>query len=549
MKKQFIFILASFFTMLFAACSQENELDAPGGEKSNLVSVSTQLPADFAKTRALPGAADHQLRCILEVWSTGENVKLISRHEKLADADADKISFTFEVEPATYNCLMWADFVASGATATEKAKGSVTYQGYEDKFYTTDKLDAVVVKDVNTLFNTEACDAFFGTKELVKEATAATLAASLTRPFAKLTIKEKDAESYAKCTSLTVGYKVPNTFNVKRNTVSGEVDAAYTGAPAGNSVYFTHYILASDETLGNIPMSFITDGQTVEKTIPAGVPIKRNYRTNASGNFIPKIAKPSEATVDISIGSDWLDDNQDTPVNPGTPEIAPVVGDYYYADGTYTATYTADPSNPCIGIVFAVGAGVDDAVGNYGSKLSTIKGYVLAVKDAAGVAAWGNAAITEIIEGTSSSDKDYLGYKNSVAIKGVLGEDEYKAKYFAAYACSSFTGLTAPNATSGWYLPSIGQLADIATLYYTPAKGETPAADGILKTNLAKLGAAGQLMQDNGTNGNYWSSTVAATFKLFRMQFFPGNSTIEYGKKGGTNATTNDTFTRAILTF
>lgn len=551
MKQYFIFILASIFTLLFASCSQDNESTLAQFEKSNLVSVSTQLPAEFAQTRAaLPTTNGYQLRCILEVWSKGDNPALLARHEKLAATGDEKISFTFEVEQGTYDCRMWADFVTTGAIATEKGT-TVKYQGYEDKFYNTADLTAIVIKDVNALFNTEACDAFYATKELVKGATSTALDATLSRPFAKLTIKEKEADSHAKCSTMAVSYAVPTTFNLTNGAISGTATATYTGAPAGSPVYFTHYILADDETLSNISLSFTGDEiGAIEKTIPSGVPTKRNHRTNASGYFIgQKPSNDKEATVNITVGNDWLDDNGDNPVEPETPQRNPEVGDFYYQDGTYAATYTASDSNPCIGIVFAVGAQAGDEAANYDNKLSDIKGYVLAAKDAAGEGRWSDVALTAAIEGTSSSETDYLGYKNSIAIKGALGENEYKAKYPAAYACTSFAELTAPANTSGWYLPSVKQLDDIAKLYYTAANGETPAADGILKTNLKQLGTVEALMQNNGEDGYYWSSTVATSFKVFRIQFYTENTTAPYRKKTGTSAATADTYTRAVLTF
>lgn len=545
MKKQFIFILASIFTMLFAACSQENELDAPGGEKSNLVSVSTQLPTDFAKTRA--SVDGHQLRCILEVW-TKESQKLIARYEKLAATTDEKISFTFEVEKGTYNCLMWADFVTN-TTATEAGR-------YEDKYYTTTDMTKIKVIDVNALFNTEACDAFFGMQVLEKGDIAATLSTELIRPFAKLTIKEKEVASYAKCTNVKVGYKVPDVFNVKNGTVSGEADAAYNGGLAGNNVYFTHYILASKkgETLNNIAMTFTVDGKEIEKTIPSGVPTKGNYRTNASGSFIPVQQGDGEAKVDISFGNDWLDDNQDvTPGNPEAPaELA--VGDFYYSDGSYSADLNSGKT--CVGIVFAVGAQQGDAIGNYtGTGLTgEIKGYVLAAKEvmSTGTTKFYKDSKLELTGFENINETDFLGYTYTNILKTayqaeVANSDEKTAKELFPF----FTPLSgtrsgvAPEATSGWYLPSTGQLNLISQLYYTPAT----SSDGIIKTKLSALGEAGEMFANDPSNYKlniYLSSTLTPEGAVYRTSFELKDGVYKTEKASTTNAGGR---LRCILTF
>lgn len=539
MKKQFIFILASIFTMLFAACSQENELDAPGGEKSNLVSVSTQLPADFAKTRALPGAADHQLRCILEVWSTGENVALIHRLEKKGTAGADNITFDFTLDSeGDYDCLMWADFIAAEAAATDGK--------FPDMYYTTTDLKAIAVKDLTKLFNNDACDAFFAKEVLTKTTAAGTLGAKLTRPFAKLTLMENAANAamFTTCTNVAVSYDVPTKFNVVDGSVSESKTATHTATPikGEKNVYFTNYILAgANDALGNISLVFTAAVGTdpIEKVIPSGVPTKRNFRTNATGYLMgEKPANSTDASVKVEIDDKFTGDEAnepeagDKPVDPN----ALAVGDFYYSDGSYSHTY--DSENICVGIVFAVGEQQGDAIGNYTETELTgeIKGYVLAALDFAYTDATNALPKTSKIYNvatypvdapaslSSASTTDFAGYANSQAFvtwrENVLAGGDKNFQAIEAYVKHVGNANNAVAGTSGWYIPTIGQWSAIMGNYWTKEGN----VDGIIKTNLTILEASNKgkdLYSITGGKYSYLSCTpVIGENKVYRADIF-----------------------------
>lgn len=503
MKKQFIFILMSIFTMLFAACSQENELDTPAGEKSNLVSVSTQLPTDFAKTRALPGAAGHKLRCILEVWSTGENAARIHRIEQIGESTADDITFSFSLEnEGDYDCLMWADFIDANAAITDGK--------YTDKYYTTTDLKAIEIKDLTNLFNNDACDAFFVKDVLKKTSTAGTLGAKLTRPFAKLTLmeNEKNATTFATCTNVTVSYDAPSKFNVMDGSVSESKTVTYSSAPKGTegtkaNVYFTSYILAdANGSLGEISLAFTAGEGTspITKKIPAGVPAKQNYRTNATGFLMgAKPANSQDASVKVEIDGKWTgEENTD---NAGEVR-EPAVGDFYYSDGSYSEKRNTEKT--CIGVVFAVGEGKDDVIGNYAdTDLTEIKGYVVSLTDAAKnvICPTKAAAAPFDLSGVSKDNTQFNGYSNT---KAITSQADYETVFLAINACIEYEKtLAAPAKTSGWYLPSGGQVVEIAKKYYT-SPGENPIP-AILQTKLLSLNEdESHLFLKN----NYWGSNI-----------------------------------------
>lgn len=573
MKKHFTLLLASIFTLLFAACSQENELDATPQERSNLVSISTQLPADFARTRVLPSATDHQLRCILEVWSKGDAASLILRKEQIGAADGENITFNFTLEnQGEYDCLMWADFIDASAI---EDKGR-----YADKYYTTTDLKAIEVKDPAKLFNNDACDAFFGTAVLTKTEAAGTVGATLTRPFAKLTLKESDATMYATCQSLEVSYQMPTKFNIATGATSDSQTVTYTAAPKGENVYFTGYLLAElNGALGNINLSFTAkDSQElIEKVIPQGVPAKRNYRTNATGFLMgKKPAASTDATVKVEIEDKWLSPDENENVEAGDKPADPnalAVGDFYYSDGSYSHIY--DGAKDCIGIVFAVGAKGGDAIANYNGKITgKIKGYVLAAKDfdydAGHVAkATKYTGSSSIIPGTvpaifktenSYNTTDFLGYKYTQELNTWNSTLATDSKMQCPTRLTEFDGKNAtPEGTSGWYIPSAGQLAAIISNYYDSTAGQ----DLIIKTNLATLEttfeggvntldkAKGRLLTlpPSSKTFSYLSSSIyqkdeSTNAKIYGADFRTGENKIVPEKTASASS-----YMRAVLTF
>lgn len=336
MKKHQFYLWLIALAGLITSCSQD-KTDMPVAGESNRVSFTASLPQDFEKSgkRALPSATSHSLRCILEVWNKENTPELIKRMEQNG-LTGDNVVFDFEIEPGTYDCLFWADFIATGAAADQNATiGSVTYTHYTDKYYKTDDgtngLKAVSIIADNYVFSTDARDAFFGKYELQKSVAAVTdPTITLTRPFAKLTIKEKDADAYNLCKTMTASYDVPNVFNVLNGTASGSHTASCNAAPAGGGstdlTLFTDYIFttsAARETMPEISLTFTKQDNAGAElqpvTIPAGVPVQRNYRTNAAGSLISEQPVPTNGVkLTVNMSENWADENYDFSVWDGT---------------------------------------------------------------------------------------------------------------------------------------------------------------------------------------------------------------------------------------
>ena len=162
---------------------------------------------------------------------------------------------------------------------------------YKDKFYatnnTSDGLKAISIIKRAYVFNTDVRDAFFGHYKLEKDAAAVTNPSipALTRPFAKLTIKEKDATNYSYCSGLEAKYSVPAMFNVLNGTVDSDLSSTIELVCSSKSnepqTLFSDYIFTNaSSTLGSISLTFTgTTGKELQSVdIPAGIPSSATTR-------------------------------------------------------------------------------------------------------------------------------------------------------------------------------------------------------------------------------------------------------------------------------
>lgn len=359
MKKYHLYLWLIALVGLFAACSQDETDALQTANESNRVTLTASLPDDFAQigTRALPTANGHKLRCILEIWTKDVTPVLKQRIEK-TDLSGDNVTFDFTLDQGEYNCLFWADFIATNATEhTDAQIGSVTYTHYDDKYYITNDatngLKAVLINTSNYAFNTDARDAFFGVYPLTKGAAAVTNPPipALTRPFAKLTIKEKNTTNYGYCTGLTAKYWIPTMFNVLDKVVgNATVEVTCDSKSSDSPILFSDYIFTdAASTLGAIELTFSGSKVFQPVTIPAGIPLKRNYKTNASGNLISEKPAPANGVkLTVTMDATWASSEE------GVDLDVAKVGDYFYIDGTWSTDL--DGGNTCIGVIFQVNA-------------------------------------------------------------------------------------------------------------------------------------------------------------------------------------------------
>lgn len=181
--------------------------------------------------------------------------------------------------------------------------------------------------------------------------------------------------------------------------------------------------------------------------------------------------KTGEASVTVSCGGKTA--SCDIRVNSPAS-----VGDYFYADGTYSTEL--DNSRQCIGIVFAVGHNDNDASDYSSTGIGKAKcnGYVVALADATPKAAmWGPKGLElgcypkdEFGDpvangGEEGKTNDWSGYmysqlaKQSADKNGGLSPDKAECHPLFYYAMVAYNEtVAAPENTSGWFMPSISQM-------------------------------------------------------------------------------------------
>lgn len=129
------------------------------------------------------------------------------------------------------------------------------------------------------------------------------------------------------------------------------------------------------------------------------------------------------------------------------------VGDFYYQDGSIvpgSEDFYQFSGNQCIGVVFKVGAGSQDRVSDYEGKISAIHGYVLALNQSN--QKWGDASQ----KWTNTSWFEYQGYQYTKALRaGIAGGYSFPACSYCLNYTPAPTGVS-----SGWYFPSLQQVAD-----------------------------------------------------------------------------------------
>lgn len=565
MKKHFLGLLMIFCMGLFvASCSDDD--NKKGGLDAGQARISAILPGDFIST-GVRAVSSHQLRCILEVWSKDAEPKLIYQDDVVVDpaVQAGSLPFDFALPTGSYHCLMWADYIDAGATT--------------DKYYDTSDLTNVTVKEGACLINNKACDAFFYSGEIEKkEGQALQQDMKLIRPFTKVSVLEKNLREYKLLKGLAVSYDTSMKFNVSTGKASEEtstvsyVESNFDAEAATGGTLFTAYFFANEESrkMGEINLSFTTDLGVQHVVIPQMIPLLRNQHIKVSGNMMAESPDPDlefEVSFDVEV-EEWGTSNQEIVATPTKAKV----GDFYYADGSYSSVYIKDEANPCIGVVFAVahdgGKASGDQPENYvdndgNEKLQKIRGWVVAAKeieekfkvkvDNPGSPTQEVVLDLGVLPGSALAQgkTDILGFKNTQVFKReeMILADYPVAEQIIQYENASET--KAPAGTSGWYWGAVNQYLILASEYaaVTVENKVVTHFEYLTVGKSMETLAKDQMKVHFGLDGEqfYWSSTVeAATGKIFRV----GLRTLgpNYGQTAGWKL--NDTrHFRPILTF
>lgn len=253
----------------------------------------------------------------------------------------------------------------------------------------------------------------------------------------------------------------------------------------------------------------------------------------------------------------------------GAEQLPPKVGDFYYSDGTWsTYLVNKDGAKP-IGVVFYLGVAsqYDDNADKYyvkdgSAKMGEFHGYVVALRDATDINGDNESVAWSFWNGNDSGCKcssetdDFQGYSNTAAIikranelkGGLTGDsDNFPATYYATVRFDQ--DYPAPAQSSGWFLPSAGQMQYIYDkVYFDPNNGDPNAA--CVEKSLEKLSEnGGTLMYTR--NSEYWTSTeyydnyglsYRAYYSCFDSGMIDPGFTSAYNKNAGFRV-------RAVLAF
>ncbi|WP_281960321.1 DUF6562 domain-containing protein [Bacteroides clarus] len=565
MKKNLLGLILFCCMGLFVSCSDD---DNASGVDAGQIHISAILPESITDGQA--EIAGHKLRCILELWTKGEGAKLAYRNEVAVDpaAETNKLPMDLTVDAGTYDCLMWMDYVDAGSAATSRAEDGTSH--YEDKYYDTSDLRNITVKDMNSLINNNACDAFFYSGEVQKKAGEAfIMEPELVRPFTKVSVLEKNLREFNLLKGLSVSYNAVAKFDVSTGKTVGEtVTVAHSVAVFNPEVtpdgtLFSTYIFVDEtsENMDEIHLSFTTKQGIQDVTIPSGlVPLLRNQHVKVSGNMMRE--SPIEDTefdiiFDIDV-AEWESDNVAITSRP----IKAKVGDFFYADGTYSSSFTKSDANPCIGIVFAVahddGKASADKPENYianngTQKLQEVHGWVVAAQEVNQLLAPGETETWDVSQLPASElgtgKTDIKGFKNTEAFKKErLDLNNYPiAKAMIDYEQTN----PAPAGTSGWYWGAAGQYITLAEAY-AKVKAENKV---VISWEYLAVGKSLKILVDNGVGvlfgglnqAFYWSNSIEdSTGKIFRVAI--STAAYNHGQSAGWNLNDKRHY-RPILTF
>lgn len=372
MKKYHLYLWIIALAGLITSCSHDDTDALPtDATDANRVTLTASLPADFVqpqpKSRALPTPQEgYKLRCILEVWNN-ELTTLKVRQEICPEAGATQIDFSFTLdEQGDYKALLWADYIQTGITGTPVSSPN-EYTHYRDGIYVTDTDNGLkAVTQRARMRDYEKEDAFCAVKPFTKAATALNdLSATLSRPLCRLTIAEKNTTNFSYCKGAHIHLPILTTLNVATGELSNKetrethIDNSLsfgTEVSIGGKSYkvlYTAYLFAPENgaTMDEIRLESFTATDGCGKvlsdvTIPAGIPLKRNYRVNAAGNIIAAEDEPSTTVnMTVDINSEWTEPDEEfdiinVSVWDGTSTSQPT--DYTSTPGTVNINTAAE---------------------------------------------------------------------------------------------------------------------------------------------------------------------------------------------------------------
>lgn len=186
------------------------------------------------------------------------------------------------------------------------------------------------------------------------------------------------------------------------------------------------------------------------------------------------------------------------------------VGKYYYSNGTFGDEAVKEGCET-VGLVYKLGVSKNeydtDQIDNYsGSELKSITGYVVSLTSSTNKFSWaqGDNLETEFASFENSDDEEksegtmYKGYIYTKAIETALINAAEKSPFWTAFK-NLIKTLPTPEGTSGWYIPSVAQLQDIANSEIATTINFT---DSYYSSNIYHVNVTEGMDNPHGANAN-----------------------------------------------
>ncbi|MFI3259782.1 MAG: DUF6562 domain-containing protein [Rikenellaceae bacterium] len=314
-------ILSLTFGVLVAltSCQKSSTGSSEGGDLVPVSVVATIEGSDSASRAYGDGTSIN--RCIVEVYTSSGTLfqrSIVAPSSNVANFELQLVS------SQDYTFVLWADNVEMVGETPTAAELEV------DKHYTTTNgLKAISMVSPSTYSgNDETKDAFFATSEEQVETKATEIDLTLKRPFGEVNVTTG-------LTGVTAEF-IPSTIKVSYSTElytaldasTGELsstqpltwsgDVAGTYSVGDESLHLvTEYVFApyvgdnnDKEILVFFEMEFYDANGTLITTNDKfdSMPIKRNYRTNITGELLT-VQGTITATIDPLFENDDIDEN------------------------------------------------------------------------------------------------------------------------------------------------------------------------------------------------------------------------------------------------
>lgn len=239
------------------------------------------------------------------------------------------------------------------------------------------------------------------------------------------------------------------------------------------------------------------------------------------------------AVLAVGFASCGSDDEE----NEEEIEAGPAIGDYYYSDGSQSATL--DKSKACIGIVFRV-------------KTETEKGLIVSLTEYTGDLLWANSVFETLANDKSDGSANMSTIQNYITNNSKSWSDLPTFNYII----TDMNKQTSYSATRDkWYLPALYEMRELAAAFSGksykeiadwPTASPMPGYDdqSCIAARTAfneKLSLANGIQLEISDEAWYWTSTEISSEMIYSFNFKGGGASIDTKSLTGRS--------RAILAF